>query len=163
MFIYSVAKTQLRNAPFGTSPRLAARSLSRTGRFFASASRPRCWVVMQGYEVRTCSAAPRFKTVTASLGHSFVLPTWKLIHRVHMTRKTSFCPLGQKLVFSSEACLRHGKQRCAPGRCFAGKYLRKCVARFPSHRAKHDPSRQLRCPFPSRLRDPSLCALRKPS
>ena len=53
----------------------------------------------------TCSAAPRFKTVTASLGHSFVLPTWKLIHRVHMTRKTSFCPLGQKLVFSSEACL----------------------------------------------------------
>lgn len=111
----------------------------------------------------TCSAAPRFKTVTASLGHSFVLPTWKLIHRVHMTRKTSFCPLGQKLVFSSEACLRHGKQRCAPGRCFAGKYLRKCVARFPSHRAKHDPSRQLRCPFTSRLRDPSLCALRKPS
>ena len=53
----------------------------------------------------TCSAAPCFKTVTASLGHSFVLPTWKLIHRVHMTRKTSFCPLGQKLVFSSEACL----------------------------------------------------------
>ena len=96
---------QLRNAPFGTSPRLAARSLSRTGRFFASASRPRCWVVMQGDEVRTCSAAPRFKTVTASLGHSFVPPTWKLIHRVHMTRKTSFCPLGQKLVFSSEACL----------------------------------------------------------
>ena len=36
MFIYSVAITQLRNAPFGTSPRLAARSLSRTGRFFAS-------------------------------------------------------------------------------------------------------------------------------
>ena len=96
---------QLRNAPFGTSPRLAARSLSRTGRFFASASRPRCWVVMQGYEVRTCSAAPRFKTVTASLSHSFGPPTWKLIHRVHMTRKTSFCPLGQKLVFSSEACL----------------------------------------------------------
>lgn len=140
MFIYSVAKTQLRNAPFGTSPRLAARSLSRTGRFFASASRPRCWVVMQGYEVRTCSAAPRFKPVTASLGHSFVPPTWKLIHRVHMTRKTSFCPLGQKLVFSSEACLRHGKRRFAPGRCFAGKYLRKCVARFPSHRAKRDPS-----------------------
>ena len=163
LFIYSVAKTQLRNAPFGTSPRLAARSLSRTGRFFASASRPRCWVVMQGYEVRTCSAAPRFKTVTASLGHSFVPQTWKLIHRVHMTRKTSFCPLGQKLVFSSEACLRHGKRRFAPGRCFAGKYLRKCVARFPSHRAKHDPSRQLRCPFTSRLRDPSLCALRKPS
>ena len=53
----------------------------------------------------TCSAAPRFKTVTASLGHGFVPPTWKLIHRVHMTRKTSFCPLGQKLVFSSEACL----------------------------------------------------------
>ena len=131
---------QLRNAPFGTSPRLAARSLSRTGRFFASASRPRCWVVMQGDEVRTCSAAPRFKTVTASLGHSFVPPTWKLIHRVHMTRKTSFCPLGQKLVFSSEACLRHGKRRFAPGRCFAGKYLRKCVARFPSHCAKRDPS-----------------------
>ena len=161
--IHSVHMAQLRNAPFGTSPRLAARSLSRTGRFFASASRPRCWVVMQGYEVRTCSAAPRFKTVTASLGHSFVPQTWKLIHRVHMTRKTSFCPLGQKLVFSSEACLRHGKRRFAPGRCFAGKYLRKCVARFPSHRAKHDPSRQLRCPFTSRLRDPSLCALRKPS
>ena len=140
---------QLRNAPFGTSPRLAARSLSRTGRFFASASRPRCWVVMQGYEVRTCSAAPRFKTVTASLGHSFVPPTWKLIHRVHMTRKTSFCPLGQKLVFSSEACLRHGKRRFAPGRCFAGKYLRKCVARFPSHCAKRDPSRRLCRPFTS--------------
>ena len=161
--IHSVHMAQLRNAPFGTSPRLAARSLSRTRRFFASASRLRCWVVMQGYEVRTCSAAPRFKTVTASLGHGFVPPTWKLIHRVHMTRKTSFCPLGQKLVFSSEACLRHGKRRFAPGRCFAGKYLRKCVARFPSHRAKHDPSRQLRCPFTSRLRDPSLCALRKPS
>ena len=162
-FIYSVANVQLRNAPFGTSPRLAARSLSRTGRFFASASRPRCWVVMQGDEVRTCSAAPRFKTVTASLGHGFVPPTWKLIHRVHMTRKTSFCPLGQKLVFSSEACLRHGKRRFAPGRCFAGKYLRKCVARFPSHRAKHDPSRRLCRPFTSRLRDPSRCALRKPS
>ena len=63
---------QLRNAPFGTSPRLAARSLSRTGRFFASASRLRCWVVMQGDEVRTCSAAPRFKIVTALLGHDFV-------------------------------------------------------------------------------------------
>ena len=111
----------------------------------------------------TCSAAPRFKTVTASLGHGFVPPTWKLIHRVHMTRKTSFCPLGQKLVFSSEACLRHGKRRFAPGRCFAEKYLRKCVARFPSHRAKHDPSRRLCRPFTSRLRDPSRCALRKPS
>ena len=97
--IHSVHMAQLRNAPFGTSPRLAARSLSRTGRFFASASRPRCWVVMQGYEVRTCSAAPRFKTVTASLGHSFVPPTWKLIHRVHMTRKKSFCPERQKLFF----------------------------------------------------------------
>ena len=27
----------------------------------------------------TCSAAPRFKTVTASLGHSFVTPTWELL------------------------------------------------------------------------------------
>ena len=27
---------------------------------------------MQGYEVRTCSAAPRFKIVTALLGHDFV-------------------------------------------------------------------------------------------
>ena len=100
MFIYSVAITQLRNAPFGTSPRLAARSLSRTGRFFASASRPRCWVVMQGYEVRTCSAAPRFKTVTASLGHSFVPPTWKLIHRVHMTHeKRAFVLLDKSSFF----------------------------------------------------------------
>ena len=163
MFIYSVAKTQLRNAPFGTSPRLAARSLSRTGRFFASASRPRCWVVMQGDEVRTCSAAPRFKTVTASLGHSFVPPTWKLIRSVHMIHEKRAFVLRDKSSFLSEACLRHGKRRCAPGRCFAEKYLRKCVARFPSHRAKHDPSRQLRCPFTSRLRDPSLCALRKPS
>ena len=70
--IHSVHMAQLRNAPFGTSPRLAARSLSRTGRFFASASRLRCWVVMQGDEVRTCSAAPRFKIVTALLGHDFV-------------------------------------------------------------------------------------------
>ena len=99
-FIYSVAKTQLRNAPFGMSLRLAARSLSRTGRFFASASRPRCWVVMQGYEVRTCSAAPRFKTVTASLGHSFVPPTWKLIHRVHMTHeKRAFVLLDKSSFF----------------------------------------------------------------
>ena len=95
---------QLRNAPFGTSPRLAARSLSRTGRFFASASRPRCWVVMQGDEVRTCSAAPRFKTVTASLGHSFVPPTWKLIHRVHMTRKNELLSSSAR-----EAALRAGK------------------------------------------------------
>ena len=131
---------QLRNAPFGTSPRLAARSLSRTGRFFASASRPRCWVVMQGYEVRTCSAAPRFKTVTASLGHSLVPPTWKLIHSVHMTYEKRAFVQEDKSSFLSEACLRHGKRRFAPGRCFAGKYLRKCVARFPSHRAKHDPS-----------------------
>lgn len=114
---------QLRNAPFGTSPRLAARSLSRTGRFFASASRPRCWVVMQGDEVRTCSAAPRFKTVTALLGHGFVPPTWKLIHRVHMTRKTSFCPLGQKLVFSSEACLTAREAALR-----AGKVLRREVS-----------------------------------
>lgn len=99
LFIYSVAKTQLRNAPFGTSPRLAARSLSRTGRFFASASRPRCWVVMQGYEVRTCSAAPRFKTVTASLGHSFVPPTWKLIHSVHMTHEKRAFVLRDKSSF----------------------------------------------------------------
>ena len=163
MFIYSVVKTQLRNAPFGMSPRLAARSLSRTGRFFASASRPRCWVVMQGYEVRTCFAAPRFKTVTASLGYGFVPPTWKLIHRVHMTRKTSFCPLGQKLVFSSEACLTAREAALR-----AGKVLRREISAEmcgtlpfplrearsftwhsqPSHRAKHDPS---------------LCALRKPS
>lgn len=129
---------QLRNAPFGTSPRLAARSLSRTGRFFASASRPRCWVVMQGYEVRTCSAAPRFKTVTALLGHGFVPPTWKLIHRVHMTRKTSFCPLGQKLVFSSEACLTAREAALR-----AGKVLRRevsaemCGTRpFPSCKAR---------------------------
>ena len=33
----------------------------------------------------TCSAAPRFKPVTASLGHRFVPPTWELIHSVHMT------------------------------------------------------------------------------
>ena len=70
------------------------------GRFFASASRPRCWVVMQGYEVRTCSAAPRFKTVTASLGHGFVPPTWKLIHRVHMTHeKRAFVLLDKSSFF----------------------------------------------------------------
>ena len=105
MFIYSVAITQLRNAPFGTSPRLAARSLSRTGRFFASASRPRCWVVMQGDEVRTCSAAPRFKTVTASLGHRFVPPTWKLIRSVHMIHEKRAFVLRDKSSFLSEACL----------------------------------------------------------
>ena len=97
--IHSVHMAQLRNAPFGTSPRLAARSLSRTGRFFASASRPRCWVVMQGYEVRTCSAAPRFKTVTASLGHSFVPPTWKLIQSVHMTHEKRAFVLRDKSSF----------------------------------------------------------------
>ena len=97
--IHSVHMTQLRNAPFGTSPRLAARSLSRTGRFFASASRPRCWVVMQGYEVRTCSAAPRFKTVTASLGHGFVPPTWKLIRSVHMIHEKRAFVLRDKSSF----------------------------------------------------------------
>ena len=97
--IHSVHMAQLRNAPFGTSPRLAARSLSRTGRFFASASRPRCWVVMQGYEVRTCSAAPRFKTVTALLGHGFVPPTWKLIHSVHMTHEKRAFVLRDKSSF----------------------------------------------------------------
>ena len=97
--IRSVHMTQLRNVPFGTSPRLAARSLSRTGRFFASASRPRCWVVMQGYEVRTCSAAPRFKTVTASLGHSFVPPTWKLIRSVHMIHEKRAFVLRDKSSF----------------------------------------------------------------
>ena len=35
----------------------------------------------------TCSTAPRFKTVTASLGHRFVPPTWELIHGVHMTHR----------------------------------------------------------------------------
>ena len=159
--IHSVHMAQLRNAPFGMSPRLAARSLSRTRRFFASASRLRCWVVMQGYEVRTCSAAPRFKTVTASLGHGFVPPTWKLIRSVHMIHEKRAFVLRDKSSFLSEACLRHGKRRCAPGRCFAEKYLRKCVARFPSHRAKQDPSRRLCRPFTSRLHDPSLCALRK--
>ena len=34
---------QLRNAPFGTNPRLAARLLSRTRRFFASKSNPLRW------------------------------------------------------------------------------------------------------------------------
>ena len=148
MFIYSVAKTQLRNAPFGTSPRLAARSLSRTGRFFASASRPRCWVVMQGYEVRTCSAAPRFKTVTASLGHGFVPPTWKLIRSVHMIHEKRAFVLRDKSSFLGEACLTAREAALRAGKVLAEKYLRKCVARFPSHRAKHDPS---------------LCALRKPS
>lgn len=123
LFIYSVAKTQLRNAPFGTSPRLAARSLSRTGRFFASASRPRCWVVMQGYEVRTCSAAPRFKTVTASLGHSFVPSTWKLIHSVHMTHEKRAFVLRDKSSFLSEACLTAREAALR-----AGKVLRREVS-----------------------------------
>ena len=48
----------------------------------------------------TCSAAPRFKTVTASLGHSFVPPTWKLIHRVHMTHeKRAFVLLDKSSFF----------------------------------------------------------------
>ena len=98
--IHSVHLAQLRNAPFGTSPRLAARSLSRTGRFFASASRPRCWVVMQGYEVRTCSVAPRFKTVTASLVAQFCATDLEIDPKCsHDTRKKSFCPEGQKLFF----------------------------------------------------------------
>ena len=97
--IHSVHMAQLRNAPFGMSPRLAARSLSRTRRFFASASRLRCWVVMQGYEVRTCSAAPRFKTVTASLGHGFVPPTWKLIRSVHMIHEKRAFVLRDKSSF----------------------------------------------------------------
>ena len=38
--IHSVHIAQLRNAPFGTSPRLTARSLSRTERFFAHIAPP---------------------------------------------------------------------------------------------------------------------------
>lgn len=114
---------QLRNAPFGTSPRLAARSLSRTGRFFASASRPHCWVVMQGDEVRTCSAAPRFKTVTASLGHSFVPPTWKLIRSVHMIHEKRAFVLRDKSSFLSEACLTAREAALR-----AGKVLRREVS-----------------------------------
>ena len=38
--IHSVHIAQLRNAPFGMSPRLAARSFSRTGRFFAHIAPP---------------------------------------------------------------------------------------------------------------------------
>ena len=115
--------TQLRNAPFGTSPRLAARSLSRTGRFFASASRPRCWVVMQGYEVRTRSAAPRFKTVTASLGHGFVPPTWKLIRSVHMIREKRAFVLRDKSSFLSEASLTAREAALR-----AGKVLRREIS-----------------------------------
>lgn len=47
----------------------------------------------------TCSAAPRFKTVTASLSHSFGPPTWKLIRSVHMIHEKRAFVLRDKSSF----------------------------------------------------------------
>lgn len=65
----------------------------------------------------TCSAAPRFKTVTASLSHSFGPPTWKLIRSVHMIHekrafvlldKSSFFRVKRAFGTGSSAARREG-------------------------------------------------------
>lgn len=67
--------------------------------------------------------APRFKAVTASLGHSLVPPTWKLIRSVHMIHEKRAFVLRDKSSFLSEACLTAREAALR-----AGKVLRREIS-----------------------------------
>ena len=112
----------------------------------------------------TCSAAPRFKTVTASLSHSFVPPTWKLIRSVHMIHeKRAFVPQDKSSFF--ECSVPDGTGSGAARREGASQ---RSICRSVWHASRHIVQSTIlhsssAAPSHRALRDPSLCAMRKPS
>jgi hypothetical protein len=77
---------QLRNAPFGMSPRLTARPLSRTGRFFAFEANPQAGfrAVQRRFTLRyfTCAAG-----INPSLRQGFAAPPLPLNTSIFIGRR----------------------------------------------------------------------------
>ena len=113
----------LRNAPYGTNPRLAARLLSQTGRFFASTPRSLRWIVELFFYLHSPLTARipalrrgsmpdgaflRFCIVTALLGHDAGLRCSHSVQARPSRQQRSFFVSGsQSLRWIVSRYLRH--------------------------------------------------------